>query len=215
MSPDPAPALSVVATPGISSPDCFINSDTPRARLTPPVDLVKEFALPVPSLVMCELLGVLYADREDFQVNSARFMVKDLPLDEKMVAYGALATYLSDLVTRKRAAPGEDILSDLARHDDLTIEELTGSAFLPLLAGHETTAHRFPAQKPAQPYLPDSRRVLRRPRDRVLRPAIVLLAPVRPESTSIGVRRAAVQRRRCPRGVGSGGVRGSGRVGVR
>lgn len=111
------------------------------ARLTPPVDLVTEFALPVPSLVICELLGVPYEDRETFQVNSAKFLVKDQPLDEKMAAYGALTTYLSELVTRKRAAPGEDILSDLARHDDLTIEELTGSAFLLLLAGHETTAN--------------------------------------------------------------------------
>jgi cytochrome P450 len=111
------------------------------ARLTPPVDLVKEFALPVPSLVICELLGVPYADREDFQANSARFLVKDVALEEKMAAYTGLTTYLSELVTRKRAAPGEDILSDLARHDDLTIEELTGIAFLLLLAGHETTAN--------------------------------------------------------------------------
>jgi len=111
------------------------------ARLTPPVDLVKEFALPVPSLVICELLGVPYADRETFQVNSAKFLVKDQPLDEKMAALGALTTYLSELVTSKRAAPDEDILSDLARHDDLTIEELTGIAFLLLLAGHETTAN--------------------------------------------------------------------------
>lgn len=110
-------------------------------RLAPPVDLVQEFALPVPSLVICELLGVPYADRGNFQVNSARFLEKDIPLDEKMAAYGALTTYLSDLVTRKRAAPGDDILSDLARHDDLTVEELTGSAFLLLLAGHETTAN--------------------------------------------------------------------------
>ncbi|ABG94409.1 cytochrome P450 CYP105 [Rhodococcus jostii RHA1] len=111
------------------------------ARLTPPVDLVKEFALPVPSLVICELLGVPYADRDNFQVNSAKFLIKDQPLDDKMAAYGALSTYLADLVTRKRAAPGDDILSDLARDDDLTIEELTGAAFLLLLAGHETTAN--------------------------------------------------------------------------
>lgn len=111
------------------------------ARLAPPVDLVKEFALPVPSLVICELLGVPYADRETFQVNSAKFLEKDVQLDEKMAAYGAMTTYLAELVTRKRAEPGEDILSDLARHDDLTIEELTGIAFLLLLAGHETTAN--------------------------------------------------------------------------
>jgi cytochrome P450 len=111
------------------------------ARLTPPVDLVKEFALPVPSLVICELLGVPYADRATFQVNSAKFLVKDQSLDEKMAAYGAMTTYLAELVTRKRAEPGEDILSDLARDDDLSIEELVGIGFVLLFAGHETTAN--------------------------------------------------------------------------
>ncbi|MFJ7212211.1 cytochrome P450 [Amycolatopsis sp. NPDC098790] len=111
------------------------------ARLTPPVDLVAEFALPVPSLVICELLGVPYDDRGDFQVNSAQFMVRDQTLEQKMGAYIALNTYLSELVTRKRSSPTEDILSDLARHEDLTIEELTGAAFLLLIAGHETTAN--------------------------------------------------------------------------
>ncbi len=111
------------------------------ARLTPPVDLVKVFALPVPSLVICELLGVPYADRETFQVNSAQFLIKDQPIETKMAAYMALSTYLAELVTSKRAAPDEDILSDLARDEDLTIDELTGVAFLLLLAGHETTAN--------------------------------------------------------------------------
>ncbi|NYH77351.1 cytochrome P450 [Actinopolyspora biskrensis] len=111
------------------------------ARLTPPVDLVEEFALPVPSLVICELLGVPYADRENFQGNSAKFLEKDVSLDEKIAAYSGMTTYLSELITSKRAAPGEDVLSDLARHDDLTVEELTGMAVLLLLAGHETTAN--------------------------------------------------------------------------
>ncbi|MEV0645598.1 cytochrome P450 [Phytomonospora sp. NPDC050363] len=111
------------------------------ASLAPPVDLVKEFALPVPSLVICELLGVPYADRETFQVNSAKFLEKEVTLEDKMAAYGALTTYLAELVTGKRAAPGEDILSDLARDEDLSIEELVGIGFLLLLAGHETTAN--------------------------------------------------------------------------
>ena len=111
------------------------------ARLTPPVDLVREFTLPVPSLVICELLGVPYEDRATFQVNSAQFLVRDQPLEDKMAAYGAMTAYLGELVTRKRADPGEDILSDLARDDDLSIEELVGVAFLLLLAGHETTAN--------------------------------------------------------------------------
>ncbi len=111
------------------------------ARLTPPIDLVKEFALPVPSLVICELLGVPYADRETFQANSAKFLERDISLEDKMGALGALMGYLTELVTSKRAKPGEDILSDLAAQEDLAIEELTGIAFLLLLAGHETTAN--------------------------------------------------------------------------
>nr|WP_280268159.1 cytochrome P450 [Nocardia wallacei] len=111
------------------------------AKLTPPVDLVAEFALPMPSLVICELLGVPYADRATFQVNSAKFLVREQSLEEKMGAYGAMTTYLAGLVVGKRAEPGEDILSDLARDEDLSIEELTGIAFLLLLAGHETTAN--------------------------------------------------------------------------
>ncbi|MFI5715490.1 cytochrome P450 [Nocardia sp. NPDC051750] len=111
------------------------------AQLTPPVDLVREFALPLPSLVICEMLGVPYADRAIFQTNSAKFLIKDQPLDEKMAAYGAMMTYLAELAAGKRAEPGDDILSDLARDDDLSIEELTGISFLLLLAGHETTAN--------------------------------------------------------------------------
>ena len=110
-------------------------------RLSPPVDLVREFALPVPSLVICALLGVPYADRDTFGVNTNRFLDTDLSIEDKVAAYTALTTYLTELVTRKRAEPGEDILSDLARQDDLTVEELAGIAFLLLLAGHETTAN--------------------------------------------------------------------------
>ncbi|WP_414945336.1 cytochrome P450 [Amycolatopsis sp. cmx-11-32] len=111
------------------------------AALVPPVDLVKEFALPVPSLVICELLGVPYEDRENFQANSAQLMVRDQTLEEKMAAFIGMNTFLTELVTRKRETPGEDILSDLGRYDDLTVEELAGAAFLLLLAGHETTAN--------------------------------------------------------------------------
>ncbi|MER7864903.1 cytochrome P450 [Amycolatopsis japonica] len=111
------------------------------ANLTPPIDLVKEFALPVPSLVICELLGVPYEDRESFQANSAQLMVRDQTLEEKMAAFIGMNTFLTELVTRKRETPEDDILSDLGRHEDLTIEELAGAAFLLLFAGHETTAN--------------------------------------------------------------------------
>jgi len=111
------------------------------AAMTPPVDLVKAFALPVPSLVICEMLGVPYEDRETFQVNSAQFLVKDQTLEAKMAAWNALTSYLAQLIVGKRTEPGEDLLSDLARDSDLSVEELIGIAFLLLLAGHETTAN--------------------------------------------------------------------------
>jgi cytochrome P450 len=117
------------------------------ATLTRPVDLVKAFALPVPSLVICELLGVPYEDRDSFQRDAAQFMIRDQTIEEKIAAYTGLTSYLGQLVTGKRARsadqPGDDILSDLARDDDLSIEELVGMAFLLLLAGHETTANQL------------------------------------------------------------------------
>ncbi|MFD4639498.1 cytochrome P450 [Lentzea sp. NPDC058436] len=111
------------------------------AALTPPVDLVAEFALPVPSLVICEILGVPYADRDSFQHNSSKFMERQVNLEDKMAAYMAMNTYLYELCAAKRAEPGDDLLSDLAQDEDLSLEELTGMAFLLLLAGHETTAN--------------------------------------------------------------------------
>jgi cytochrome P450 len=141
------------------------------ATLVPPVDLVAEFALPVPSLVICELLGVPYADRDTFQANSAQFLVKDQPIETKIAAYTGLTTYLADLVTRKRAAPDDDLLSDLARQDDLTVEELTGIAFLLLLAGHETTANMLALGTFALLEHPDQARALREDPD--LMPAAV------------------------------------------
>ncbi|GLY48950.1 cytochrome P450 [Lentzea sp. NBRC 102530] len=111
------------------------------AKLTPPVDLVKEFALPVPSQVICEILGVRYADRDTFQHNSSKFMERQVTLEDKMAAYMAMNTYLYELVSAKRAEPGDDLLSDLARDEDLSLEELTGMSFLLLLAGFETTAN--------------------------------------------------------------------------
>lgn len=111
------------------------------AHLTPPVDLVAAFALPVPSMVICELLGVPYEDRVTFQANSHRFLDQESSLKAKMSAYVAISMYLAELVKRKRAVPGDDILSDLARRDDLTIEELTGIGFLLLHAGLHSTAN--------------------------------------------------------------------------
>ncbi|MFD3422855.1 cytochrome P450 [Streptomyces decoyicus] len=106
-----------------------------------PVDLVQAFALPVPSLVICELLGVPYADREEFQRNSATIVRLDAGLEEVQQAQAAMRGYLYQLVLAKREKPADDILSELVRSGELTDEELAGVGVLLLIAGHETTAN--------------------------------------------------------------------------
>jgi cytochrome P450 len=112
-------------------------------RAGKPADLVPLFALPVPSLVICELLGVPFADREGFQGRSARMLDMSLPRDEQLKAGRESREYMAGLVARAQADPGEDMLGMLVREhkDDLGTEELTGVADLLLLAGHETTSN--------------------------------------------------------------------------
>jgi len=109
----------------------------------PPVDLVENFALPIPSLVICELLGVPYVDREDFQRRSVRQLDFSVPIPERIELQRQGRAYMATLVGRARRQPGEDILGMLIREhgDELTDDELIGIAGLLLLAGHETTSN--------------------------------------------------------------------------
>ncbi|MFI9721116.1 cytochrome P450 [Streptomyces sp. NPDC052396] len=106
-----------------------------------PVDLVQAFALPIPSLVICELLGVPYEDREEFQRNSALLLKIEASAEEVQGAQAAMNRYFHRLAAAKRAEPGDDILSALVHSGDLTDEELAGVGSLLLIAGHETTAN--------------------------------------------------------------------------
>ncbi|MFI5522276.1 cytochrome P450 [Streptomyces platensis] len=106
-----------------------------------PVDLVQAFALPVPSLVICELLGVPYADREEFQGNSTRMLRLDASREEVEQAQMAMYQHIQQLVLAKRARPTDDILSGLVQSGQLTDEEVAGVGVLLLIAGHETTAN--------------------------------------------------------------------------
>jgi cytochrome P450 len=112
-------------------------------RHGPPADLVAEFALPVPSLVICELLGVPYADRAEFQARSNRQLDLSRAPEDRMQAARESRAYMADLVAGAQADPGEDMLGMLVREHgaDLTTDELIGIASLLLLAGHETTAN--------------------------------------------------------------------------
>ncbi|BBY49810.1 cytochrome P450 [Mycolicibacterium arabiense] len=108
-----------------------------------PADLVEAFALPIPSLVICELLGVPYADREGFQRRANKQLDLALPIPERLDLARESRAYMLDLVRRARVAPGEDIIGMLVREhaDELTDDELVGVASLLLLAGHETTSN--------------------------------------------------------------------------
>ena len=109
----------------------------------PPPDLVADFALPIPSLVICELLGVPYADRESFQQRTSKLLDISLPMDERLELGRESREYMADLVAGAQAAPGEDMLGMLVRDhgDDLSTDELIGIAGLLLIAGHETTSN--------------------------------------------------------------------------
>lgn len=106
-------------------------------------DLVREFALPVPSLVICEMLGVPYADREHFQRVSNDIFDQALPIERRNAASMELFGYVHGLVPSKRTEPGDDLLSALAADDDLTDDEVGGIGMILLLGGHETTANMF------------------------------------------------------------------------
>lgn len=112
-------------------------------RAGAPADLVSHFALPVPSLVICELLGVPYSDRDEFQGISARLLDASLPIEERTAAQQANRDYMATLVARAQAEPGEDMLGMLVREHghDITTDELVGIAALLLIAGHETTSN--------------------------------------------------------------------------
>ncbi|PXY27504.1 cytochrome P450 [Prauserella muralis] len=110
-------------------------------RSGPPADLVPAFALPVPSLVICELLGVPYADRERFQRDTAELLRLDATDEQAGTAMNSLTGYLSGLIEAKRARPSDDLLGGLVAGGELTGAEITGIAFLLLVAGHETTAN--------------------------------------------------------------------------
>jgi cytochrome P450 len=111
-------------------------------RCGPPADLVADFALPIPSLVICELLGVPWADRVEFQSRSARQLDLSLTNAERDAVQRERRAYMSGLVEQARRAPGADLLGMLVREhgEDLSHAELVGLADLLLLAGHETTS---------------------------------------------------------------------------
>ncbi len=108
-----------------------------------PVDLMQAFALPLPSLVICELLGVPFEDQPEFQRRSDTMLDVFVTREQQAQNTLEMNTYMQSLVNRHRQDPGDDILGMLIRDhaDELTDEELLGIGNILLVAGHETTAN--------------------------------------------------------------------------
>ncbi|WP_280269546.1 cytochrome P450 [Nocardia wallacei] len=105
----------------------------------PPVDLVQAFAFPVPATIICEMLGVPYADRAEFKDNAAK-TTGSAPPEAVAEAWQALLDYIGRLVAAKRADPGDDILSALTE-TDISDAEISGIGAFLLGAGLDTTAN--------------------------------------------------------------------------
>lgn len=109
-----------------------------------PFDFVTGLAVPLPVIVICELLGVPEEDRPDIQRWSGELFAAGQPQVIDASSH-SLADYMTDLIAAKRRHPGNSLLDRLisARdgHDRLSEEELVSLAVLLLVAGHETTTN--------------------------------------------------------------------------
>ncbi|MCT9008935.1 cytochrome P450 [Streptomyces rhizosphaerihabitans] len=114
------------------------------AEQGPPAELVNDFALPVPSMVICALLGVPYGDHDFFEAQSRRLLRGPAAVDTED-ARDQLDAYFGSLIDRKQKDPGDGLLDELI-HDQLREgradrQELISLATILLVAGHETTAN--------------------------------------------------------------------------
>jgi cytochrome P450 len=129
-----------------------------------PADLVQAIGLPVPTLVITELLGVPYSDHEFFQRNSNATISHDSSPEDAMRASRALTGYLDDLLRQKMTDPADDVLSEMAgriRAGEMTHTEAVFMGVAILIAGHETTANMISLGTLALLQNPDQLAVIR------------------------------------------------------
>src|SRR6195952_4947810 len=113
-----------------------------------PADIVSKLALPVPTVVISEMLGVPYEDHEFFQHHANVGLARYASAEDGQKGAMSLAKYLSNLVEAKMAIPlgkgTEDAVSDLAERvtaGEISVKEAAQLGTGLLIAGHETTAN--------------------------------------------------------------------------
>ncbi|MET9242423.1 cytochrome P450 [Nonomuraea sp. NPDC003709] len=130
-----------------------------------PGDLVQDYALPIPSLVISLLLGVPYTDHGFFQGITGKLMNMNTPPEEKLKASREFFGYMMELVARKEREPGDDLMSRVIREHvqtgELRRETAAMNGVILLNAGHETTANMIALGTVALLRNPDKAAVLR------------------------------------------------------
>ncbi|MFI6093646.1 cytochrome P450 [Streptomyces sp. NPDC051218] len=111
-----------------------------------PVDLIEEYALALPTLVICEILGVPAEWRHIIHESSKKVVQLSLPKEEKLAAHRTMLDTLSRTMADKRSDPDDGLLSRLVNTwvDEkgvLGFEQAVGLGVLVIAAGHETTAN--------------------------------------------------------------------------
>lgn len=115
------------------------------------MEFIADFALPLPAMVIAELLGVPPEDRGTFHgwsnavIATLDVGTTERAIQQRMQAEYALSRHFKDLIRRRRREPREDLISALIRarddHHRLTEEEMIAMCMLLLVAGHETTVN--------------------------------------------------------------------------
>ncbi|MET0700169.1 MAG: cytochrome P450 [Mycobacterium sp.] len=109
-----------------------------------PADMITSLALPVPTEVISEMLGVPYEDHEFFQHHANVGLARYASAEDGQKGAMSLHKYLIDLVEKKMANPAEDAISDLAERvtaGEISVKEAAQLGTGLLIAGHETTAN--------------------------------------------------------------------------
>lgn len=109
-----------------------------------PTDLVEALSLPLPSLMICELLGVPYEDHDFFEEHAKITNGREVTPEENNASNAALGAYLGKLIVAKMENPEEDVVSDLAarvKAGELDMPGATIMSMIMLIAGHETSAN--------------------------------------------------------------------------
>jgi cytochrome P450 len=144
--------------------ESLIDDMTSTAR---PIDIVTDFALPVPTMVICEILGVPFEDREYFSAMSQVCTSSTATSESAGEAGRDLFAYMERLIEIKDRAPANDLVSRLVvdelRSGRLARKDVIELGRFILIAGHETTANMIALSTLALLRHPDQAAILRKP----------------------------------------------------